>query len=896
MRVAWVEEKEERKEGEPPAANDATDDGTTNEPEVLVTGSRIRGLLGEQGSRPVLTITREEIDRYGISSLGEIFSYIPQVSSFEPGHLVQSTNNLGMRNLPLTANRVTASLRGAPPGGTLILVNGRRVSRTGLAEAGDGSDGYDLGGIPLSAVERIEVLLDGASAVYGADAVGGVINVILRDDYQGTEATLRYEDTYDRKSSVKTASLTHGFSSGRVSGTVTGSWERAGAMEWNDRSFLNSFDRRPFGGTDERSSIFGGAGVVFGAFGPLPDLGTFFSAIPTGADGVNTTIADYANAGSLPDPFDIGDHTLYSSPYERTNMTGNVDFEFSPVLTGFVQARWSESRTWSPGLPVAVAEAFVPFDAPGNVFGDFVVLSKVLYDVRAADAKAVRFNRGFTAGLRGRLAGDWRYETALHQVNSKSDKKRGEASFAPGALDNALFGPNPPNLFYDSSTVASPNPPGMLEALLSPVLHEVEHTRARIFDLQADGPAFTLPMGQVRTSFGAEYRDENVDFPVGATNLDGMGSPFTAHNRYTSGYFAEVRIPLIAESRHWPLLYQLDLDIAVRHDRYSDFPEATNPRYGVLYRPFSWLMLRASQGEGYKVPTLVQLYQPSNLSPGGFGLGPGFFMDPERGNEFLNDFFYDALSQGNKDLRPERSETATAGVVLEIPFIDGLSFSFDYYDMKYLDRVTTVGPGDLLNLFPDKVIRGPKLPGDPAEWSGPVTGFISTPVNISVDHRTGYDLGMKYHLSTRWGDWTAQTNASKVKRQAFRFTPSEPTFESPPEPLRLSGSMFWNRGPLGAGTMWTYQAVTNISFFTGPASPATTRWDLQGSYDFAERAAMGGDSWWSRTLAGTRVSLTIFNLFNDEPPIFAANDFRQPDNSVLDSRKRRLALSVTAKF
>jgi len=185
---------------------------------VEVTGSRVRGLAEGATAQPMLTLTGTDIDRTGAQSISDVLRYIPQVSAFTTGQgntqatvttLINTqtgatTLGAAAGAIDATAGRVTATIRGAPAGATLLLIDGKRVPRNSQARSGDG---YDLNGIPLAAVERIEVLLDGASSVYGADAMGGVINVILKKNYRGTEVRLGYENSFDTDSGVRTASL-----------------------------------------------------------------------------------------------------------------------------------------------------------------------------------------------------------------------------------------------------------------------------------------------------------------------------------------------------------------------------------------------------------------------------------------------------------------------------------------------------------------------------------------------------------------------------------------------------------------------------------------------------------------------------------------------------------------
>jgi outer membrane receptor protein involved in Fe transport len=868
--------------------------------EITVTGSRIRGLLGEQSVQPVLTITSEDIERYGVTSLGEVFQYIPQVSNFELGQAIQHPELIGTPTLGVTSNRVTATLRSAILGGTLLLVDGRRVPKTGQAGGMLGNDAYDLGGIPLSAVERIDVLLDGASAVYGADAVGGVINVILKKHYRGTEARVGYENTFDTDVSVRTLSLTHGFASGRLSGLLSASWEDASSMMWADRPFLLSYDRRFLGGPDFRSANSGydGPGVIMSLGGNLPGLGTGQAAIPAGSTGTNLTVDDYANAGPVPQIFDSGRYARYSSPYERRSMAGNFEFAFGQGLSAFVDARWSESETWSSSSPIGSFNTIIPPGAPGNPFDAPIRATKYFFDLPIPEQHALTSNHAITAGFRGDFLHEWHYEASAHQVETRPRSTLPGTRLNPGdpVIAEAFASPNPPILLYDSSTGTSQNPPGTIEALTENTSRfGGEDSEAQAFDVNVDGPVLTLPAGDVRVSFGAEYRDERVNFPLPESSLS-----VQSHDRYTSGYFAEMRLPLARQRQGRMLLSRLEAHLAVRHDQYSDFSSATSPRYGLLYGPFEWLMLRGSWGKGYKVPTLVQLYRPE--TPGFSFIMPGAVPDALRGNEPVASGPMSVVLTGNPELTPERSEHTTVGAVLELPFTQGFSLSFDYYETRYLDRVGSLALADRIVLFPETVMRGDNLPGDESEWPGPVVGYEDVAFNIAVYRLSGYDVGIKYQYSNGFGDWAIQATASKTLRNELQAAPGlPPTTASATyvdQPLQVRGSLFWTRGGFRTGVLYAFRDEswwTSPPDATEPVVPSAIRWDWQGSYDFAQRGWNGSSAgWWRRALADTRINLTIFNVFNVEPPL--RSDYFLPDNSVVDSRLRRYSIGISRSF
>jgi len=218
---------------------------------VEVTGSRIRGLLGEADFSPVTSFSRQDIERVGITSIGELSRLIPQAYStgsydgigFGGQSQGQSTTSDGSGATSVNTSRSTINLRGLGTGNTLVLVDGRRLPTTGVIR---GNNAGDLSGIPVSSIERIDVLTDGASAIYGSDAVGGVINVILRKHYAGTEVNLTYENTFNSDTAVRTATLTHSINQGKLSLVLSASWQ--------DRHAFAAVDRR-FSATDDWTTL-----------------------------------------------------------------------------------------------------------------------------------------------------------------------------------------------------------------------------------------------------------------------------------------------------------------------------------------------------------------------------------------------------------------------------------------------------------------------------------------------------------------------------------------------------------------------------------------------------------------------------------------------------------------
>jgi outer membrane receptor protein involved in Fe transport len=869
---------------------------------VQVTGSRLRGLLAGANSQPVLTLDREDIERTGAMSIGDVLRYIPQVSASTTGqgntqatptsviNLVTFTVTPAAASSQLDGNagRVTATIRGAPSGATLLLIDGKRAPKNNQA---NGGDGYDLSGIPLAAVERIEVLLDGASSIYGADAMGGVINVILKKNYSGTEVRLGYDNTFDTDSGIMTGSFSHGFAVGKLRGLITASWEKANALALRDRWFTASYDRRPFGGGDYRSTIPGGAGriSISGAV-PLPGLTVTSVALSPGNAGTNLTVTDYANAGAIAAPMDFGQYMDYAASYQRNALLAKFDYEFRDWLEISVQARSSRNRNTAPTAPISASGLSIPAGYPGNPFGVAVTLNKWFFDL-VPERVSIDDTQAFSIGASGRLPGNWRYDASLSRANSRLQSNGDSGVTIVSALFNAAVAAGrTPNLFYDGTRVANPNAAGVIEALTTPTLTE-EKDETWTYSLQADGPVYSLPAGSISTAFGVERREEYADFPLRlATDTSSARSGSDKIN----AYFGEVNIPIFSQLYHAPLLRQLNLSGSYRYEEYQSGGSAKNPRGGVAWRPFQWLLVRGSYGEGFKVPTLAQLTAPTRVVNSST-VGTTSNLDPLRGNTV--NAIYPVTLGGKPDLLPERSENTTAGFVAEVPFIKGLSLSFDWFDNKFNDRIGSLTFNQLALLYPSRITRGPNLPTDLAGWAGPVTAVDLRPINVSYSRTTGYDIGLKYDRRNPWGDVQVALSGTKYTRNVLVPSPDtgpSSTVNTDSLPVQINGNAFFYRQGWGAGVLTTYRAAGRAAT-DRIVTPSAIRWDVQGNYDFAKSAwaKAHAASWYGRALKNTRVSVTIFKVLNTVPPF---DYIYFPDNSVLDTRLRHFSLSVIKQF
>jgi outer membrane receptor protein involved in Fe transport len=868
-----------------------------------VTGTRLRGLLDGATAQPILTMSAADIDRTGAQSIGDLLRYIPQVSAFTTGQAsTQNQRNAfintqtgatafapGTTQISGTAGLVTATIRGAPAGATLLLVDGKRAPKNNQSRSGDG---FDLNGIPLAAVERIEVLLDGASSIYGADAMGGVINVITKKHYAGSEVRVSYENAFDTDVGVRTAGLSHGFAAGKLRGFVTVSWDKSNEMMLRDRDFTASFDRRPFGGADNRNAnIPGGAGRVSrtGTV-PLPGLTVTNTAIPPGTTGTGLTVTDYLNAGPIAAPFDAGQYAQFAAAIERASLFGKFDYTFSDWLEIYGSVRLARSRNFQLTTPVQASNLSIPAGYPGNPFGIAVTLNKTFVDLTPTRTATDETN-AYTVGVTGRLPRGWRYDISLSLADSHtlSDGDSG-TTIGSALFTAAIAAAQTPNLFYDGTRVANPNAAGAIEALTSPTRDE-EKARTWTYSLQMDGPVHELPGGKIVAGFGIERREEYADFPLRLATDTQTALP---GNNKVNAYFAEVNVPVFGGAFRRPILQQLSFSGSYRHEDYGIGGSSKNPRAGVAWRPSQWLLVRGSYGEGFKVPTLQQRSAPITLS-NSTTIATAANLDPLRGNTV--NASYPVTRGGKPDLRPEKSENTTFGIVAEIPPVKGLSLSFDWFDNVYQDRIAALLFNQMALLYPGRITRGPNLPTDQPGWAGPVVAADLRAINVGFSQTTGFDIGVKLDRRLPAGDLQMAVNGTKYTRNAFVPTPggaASPTVNTDSLPVQVNGNAFFHRAAWGVGALATYRAA-NRAAADRIATPSAIRWDLQFNYDFTKAGwrKSRADGWLGKAFADTKLSLTVFNIFDAQPPF---DDLFMPDNTVLDARLRRYSLSLRRAF
>jgi len=881
-----------------PSQSVKVEDGVVKMEEVEVTGSRIRGLLGEATPNAIITYTRADLDILGIHNFHDMARYIPQLS-IEGGFDPETQGNFGsqFRGTNTTFN----DLRGLGSNYSLVLVNGRRLPRL---QQYNGFDSQDLNGIPLSAVERVEILPSGASAIYGTNAVTGVINFILRKNYQATELNLSYRNTFESDTAQRGMSLSFGRSMGNFSYSGTLEWSDSNSLAPRDRWWNASADMRPHGGTDGRSTVPSGPGTVRTTNGAnLPGLTSSRATIPANSDGRNVTIADYANAGPTPGPTD----TLQYTDNARTKNKGvnlRADFEWRSWAKLFVNGRWGEKTAYRPGnytLPMlgtgvvsrgdAVGPITLPAGYPGNPFGVPIIVEKVFWDlIPFLDAKETSINPSLELGLRGDLPKGWAYEGYIRNSWGKQ-KQFGALSFSSTSggttrFNNAINNPDPtlrPVLLHNSERF-SPNSSAVMQNLfeMRPITNR---TITWEYGLRADGPLWTIPAGDIRAAVAAVRYEYYIDTHyVPNDTIQNFHIPRSV-NGESQDYTAQLQIPLAGEHWRFPLLHSLRLNFTAGGTE-QNRPEgsSTVTDLSVIWQPFSWLTLRTSRSESYKLPTLSQAFSPNTTSSTNFpSLAPLIasfrVFDPARGNTQVL-YSIPTTSGGNPGLRPQNGETRGASLEIDLPFIPGLKFAAVYSDTNIQDQIVfgTQNFQSIFNFLPDRLTRSALTPADQAlgYTGGLVTHIDARNLNLAQFRTSNLDLSLEYRRDfASLGRLAVNVKGTKPIRNYEIAIPGAPRTDFD---FRSSGryttTITLTRAAWTYGAAIRYDEAWRTSLVSGALNevPAYTKYDAWVGYDF------GKSTRHYRGMVGTLLkdlSLTVrgMDILPQDPQFQRANGY-----------------------
>jgi outer membrane receptor protein involved in Fe transport len=862
-----------------------TEEATTER--VFVTGSAIP-TAAEVGPNPVINLTRALIDKTGDRTTEEVLRNLPIANA----NGVPVSNNENGSNTAVGA--ATIALRGFDARATLILLDGRRVAPypTGNRRVVF----VDLNTIPESAISSIEILKDGASTTYGADAVAGVVNIKRFHDYKGAEAKIEYGNTTDRDSGTFNSSLLFGVGDGKTNISGTLNYYHRNSIFNHDRDysavppFLSS-NASPYNLQVTNAAVLEAGGVVFPSAS-----GNQFASPPNGTNGLapagNYLYGD-GRPRSGPNGFNFNEFSSSFPDSERYGGYIAMDHKiFGEQLVVYADGMYQNVKTHNelaapatgnfqtPGfitlaIPPRVANpaGTTPFGGPTyaetgvtpGAFNPFNPFNQIISG--GTRARLAEFgNRLFdnesdaylaTLGFRGDklFNGTWGYDAGFRYSQIKNTTTGTQVSISRfnRIMNQAdpIFDPASPE--YIGTTVAF-NPFGDFRNPIASNDASVEFARVHPVDIDTSKLAtldatiyttdlFDLPAGGIGLAFGGQFRRESLDENPDQLNVNGdiAGNSAIAHargGRKSYAIFVETNIPIFSEKNAVPGFHALDINAAGRYEEFrNNNTNVAVPKIGVRWQPFDQsFTLRFTWGLGFREPSLEELYSApiSDIQPS---------HDPQNGGAFEPETT--TLIQSSPNLQPEDSETYSGGFVWTPKGVPGLTISTDLWQ---IDRT-----GVVQSAFLDAVLAreqaGTLLPGEAVERlpDGTITRIIVSNRNEAAQKANGVDFGLQYQLPTSFGTFTSTTqvtylNSFEVQRVAGG--PTEQLAGVTTDPGQSQEGYYRWRGNTSVDWAWKgfdlIGTVRLISGFIEQDADLNTRnvdrrwlFDLQASYDFS---------------------------------------------------------------
>ncbi len=720
----------------------AAQSGDPNVVKVEITGSRLKRVEAE-GPAPVNVYTAKDIEKSGQPNLERFLASLNEVSA-----------SAGEGSLGATLGQGSVQLRGLPLGSTLVLINGRRLEAVGSSSA----DIFNLDLIPAAAIDRVEIVPVGSSAVYGGDALAGVVNVILKKSVDGLSLSANLGS--GRGFGNGGLSLAAGGHGADGSFLLLGSYNRSTPLTESERGFFQDADYRRFGGPDTRGRDCTPGTVSSLSGADLPGLGSSFAAIPPLAAGQVPQQSDFvptAGTANLCNRYTNGNGYTLAYGEDTLALHATGEHRIARSWFAFGEFTLARERTGARDLGLNLEDVTVPASNPYNPFGEDVSVNTVLGPQNGLQgyARETRFMRAL-AGVRGELAGDWEAELTASTVRDNGGSRTSAYHLDSTALAAALAATSP---------AAALNPFTTGRAASSDVLQGIwsdsrrySHGRKDEVSALARGSVVRLPAGAVEAVVGAESAHDRFDASIPDQHQE------VHAGRHDSAAYGELRAPLwsAGEADHaWSLAA---LTLAARRDRYSDFGSANTYQTGLELRPSRTLLLRASSATSFKPPTLLQTNAPSASIPAElFSL-----VDPARGGEAITSGTVSRTT--NKSLGPERGRATSFGAMWEPEGELGTRLGATHWQVRINGLIALLFPQDALNHeseFPGFVTRGPSVDGQP----GPVTDIKLSEANFGSVDVAGTDLEAAYAWRSALGRWTAALSATRTNQYQVVLTP-----------------------------------------------------------------------------------------------------------------------------
>lgn len=858
-------------------AQDTTGEAKTLD-RVEVTGSRLRRVETETAS-PVFVFERADIEKSGAVTAGEFLQEVPAISGAATNPQVNNGGGTGAS---------TISLRGLTSDRTLLLVNGRRLIT------------QDVNAIPINMIERVEILKDGASAIYGSDAVAGVVNFILRHDLDGAEFNAQYGISDRNDAETEHFSFAFGSASERSSVSFGITYDQNSPISAADRSFSNSqkyfyygevfelgSSRAPNGRYVVPRSVAQAGGVNLSD----ANCGGGGNVALTRIDGrPGTSISDFRCFDADPtdgasDLFNFQPDNVNLTPVERIGMFALAQHDVTDHIQAYAEAFYHNTRASFQIAPEPFdgrpSQANVPLSAQSfyNPFGVDIIdgrLRTVAIGPRSGNTETDRLQINF--GFKGDVAG-WYWDVGvLYGQTNSATESHGELNtlllrnaLGPSFMDtdgvvkcgtpgNIIAGCSPVN-FFGPPPAAGTAERDALDAI-APFFHDRSNSTLEDISANITGDLFDLPAGAVQLAVGFEYRRETADFqPDALVRLNPLtgdcgtsgncASPVKGDFNVTEEY-GELLIPILSDVQ---FAKSLNVSFGIRHSDFNTFGSTTNEKYGLEWRPTDRILVRGTFAYVFRSPTIGDLFSPANESADTFN-DPcnGTTTNPNNAcqNVPLDGSFQQTDSQlnatigGNPDLQPETGWVRSYGIVYDPSWADGLSLTLDVWDIHVKSALSQIGASSILQLCFEQGLFCDRFTRDSA---GEVATIDNRTGNVGRFDTSGVDFGFKYNIpETSFGRFRVSVDTTYIEKFNKLGLPGQPsTFED------FAGE-FAESSSGGEGNFARWRGLGNISWYYGDWDASwTTRYihHVQEQADFSGGLLVG--------VAERRIPTIIYN-------------------------------------
>ena len=868
-------------------------------PTVEVTGSAIRRVQAET-ALPVQTVTRAEIEKAGVTTAAELLT---RVSANVGGLTDGASINVGGDQRGFNS----ANLRGIGTSSTLVLLNGRRMAN--FASPGDDS-GVDLNNIPAAALERVEVLLDGASALYGTDAIGGVINFITRKDFQGLDLNVYGLKTREGGAGKRTASISIGTGELERDGYnvfAVADFQRTNALNTSQRSFIPGLQ------VEQRLGH-----LLSGYTGPanirltsnqrdhLQDIGFTINGQPITNRLINLSVPNCAPPANVYLPAGtggvdactynyMGDTELYPKS-EKASLLSRGVIKLGGGHQAYAEVALSRSKTWYTGSAARVT-GYIDFsrvpqlagtglDALDDDYPGELELRMRLNEAGQRTSELTSEGMRFVVGMNGTVGG-WDYDTAFnHSVNTVKDKDTHGYVLYNELLEGIADGRINP--FGPSSAEGV--------ALIDSIQVNDVVRRARgtldSFDFKFSRAVTPMAGGDLAVAIGGEARREQNRFTPSALllsdNINNDAAPeggrATSDSRNVAALYGEV---LVQFAKQW------EAQLSARYDHYQQVGGAASPKIGLTYRPSASLLLRGSAGRGFRAPSMTELHRPTVYSATATLPDPVYCATVENNYSDCADN-WDTRRYSNENLKPEKSRQFSLGAV----FAAGrhVSASLDYWNIKRTDLISEIGDDIILgNLdkYGSLVYR---------DEDGLIDYIELRKENRGAQLARGLDLAVTVRgVDTAFGRFGGRLNGTYVLSSKIQNAPGDAfvsnlnrfVTDGVVQRWRHTISFDWDQGPFSSSLQNTWSSGyddqnTAINIDDGSVVAANrvksySRWDLSGAYQVNE---------------ALKLRIGVQNMFDESPPYSnqAYYFLSGYDPSYTDPRGRRFYASANYAF